>query len=124
MNDRQFFQKVADQAALSQEEAADLTRATLQTLAERLSSGEARHLSEQLPDGLREYLPVRDRIDRFGLDELLHRVGGHTGLNPRETEAGVRSVLMTLSETADPTVFDHAMAQLPGDFRTMIGLAA
>lgn len=122
MDDREFFRKVAEQAVLSVEEAADLSRATLQTLADRLSNGEARHLAEQLPDGLPEYLPKRDRIDRFGLAELLRRVSKHTGLNARETEAGVRAVLTTLNRTVDKDVFDHVKAQLPGEFRTMIGL--
>lgn len=122
MDDREFFRKVAEQAVLSVEEAADLSRATLQTLADRLSNGEARHLAEQLPNGLPEYLPKRDRIERFGLAELLRRVSKRTGLNARETGAGVRAVLTTLSETADRDVFDHVMAQLPGEFRTMIGL--
>ena len=121
MDDREFFRKVAERAVLSVEEAADLTRATLQTLADRLSNGEARHLAEQLPDGLPGSLPKRERIERFGLAELLRRVSKHTGLNARETAAGVRAALTTLSETVDPDVFGHVMAQLPGEFRTMIG---
>jgi uncharacterized protein (DUF2267 family) len=124
MDDRQFFQKVAERAVLSIEEAADLTRATLQTLADRLSNGEARHLSEQLPDGLREYLPARERIERFDLNDLLRRVSKHTGLNAKETEAGVRAVLVTLGKAVKPEVFAHAMAQLPGEFRAMAGQPA
>jgi uncharacterized protein (DUF2267 family) len=122
MDDREFFQRVAEKAVLSVEEAADLTRATLQTLSDRISNGEARHLAQQLPDGLSEYLPQKDRIERFGLPELLQRVGKRTGLNARETEAGVHAVLTTLSATVDADVFDHVMAQLPGAFRTMIGM--
>lgn len=122
MDDRAFFQRVAEKAVLSVEEAADLTRATLQALAERLSNGEARHLAQQLPDGLSGYLAARERIERFGLAEMLERVGKHTGLNAKETKAGVRAVLTMLHETVDEVVFDHVMAQLPGEFRTMIGM--
>jgi uncharacterized protein (DUF2267 family) len=122
MDDRQFFHRVADRAVLSVDDSADLSRATLQTLADRLSNGEARHLAEELPEGLRDYAPQHERIERFGLAELLGRVSKRTGLNARETEAGVRSVLTTLGETVNPEVFDHVMAQLPGEFRTMIGL--
>ncbi|GDY71600.1 hypothetical protein SAV31267_010850 [Streptomyces avermitilis] len=54
MDDKEFFQAVADRAGLSREEAADLTRATLETLARRLSDGEARDLALELPERLRD----------------------------------------------------------------------
>ncbi len=124
MNDREFFQKVAEKAVLSVEEAADLTRATLEILSGRLSSGEARNLARQLPDGLSGYLPEHDRIEKFGLAELLLRVGKRTGLNANETEAGVRAVLTKLAHLVDTQVYQHVMAQLPGEFRTLAGMPA
>jgi uncharacterized protein (DUF2267 family) len=124
MDDREFFQKVAEKAVLSVEEAADLTRATLEILSGRLSSGEARNLAPQLPVGLAGYLPEHDRIEKFGLQELLLRVGKRTGLNANETEAGVRAVLTKLGRIVDPQVFQHVMAQLPGEFRVLAGRAA
>jgi uncharacterized protein (DUF2267 family) len=122
MDDRQFFRKVAEQAVLSVEEAADLTRATLQTMGDRLSSTETKRLALQLPEALRESLTPQDRVEKLGLDELLRRVSQRTGLNAKETEAGVRAVLTILAEAVDTATYEHIMAQLPGDIRTMAGV--
>jgi uncharacterized protein (DUF2267 family) len=119
MDEKQIFRAVAERAVLSVEEAADLTRATLDALAYRLSGGEAKRLAEQLPDALREYLPVQERISRFGIDEFLRRIKDRTGLNQDETERGVRAVLSTLHQSIDGEVFERALGQLPTAFRTM-----
>jgi uncharacterized protein (DUF2267 family) len=115
MDERQLFQTVARLSGISVEEATDLTRATLQTLAYRLSGGEVRRLAEQVPEGLREYVPQPSRVDRFGFDELVRRVSKRVRLNIHETEIGVRAVLRTLSESVNS--FDRVLAQLPIEFR-------
>ncbi|WP_326645643.1 DUF2267 domain-containing protein [Streptosporangium sp. NBC_01755] len=45
---------------------------------------------------------------------------GRTGLTVRETTAGVRAVLTTPHEVIDDKVFDHVLAQLPGEFQEMV----
>lgn len=120
MECKEFFQTVAERAGLSREEAADLTRATLGALGERLSAGEARNLALQLPEPLRESLPVRDKSEQFGLHDFVVRVSNRTGLTVQEATGGVRAVLTTLRETIPDEVFDHAMSQLPGDFQEMV----
>jgi len=59
VDDREFFRSVADRAGLSREEATDLTRATLQALAQRLSQGAVRELVLHLPDQLAGSNPCR-----------------------------------------------------------------
>jgi uncharacterized protein (DUF2267 family) len=54
VDDREFFRSVADRAGLSREEATNLTRATLQAIAQRLSEGAVRELVLHLPDRLGE----------------------------------------------------------------------
>lgn len=106
------------------EGAADLTRATLGTLADRLSAGEARHLELQLPQPLRESLGTRTAAaEKFGLDEFIRRVSEHTGLTVRGTTDGIRAVFTTLHEALGDEQFDHVMAQLPGAFRDMAELS-
>ena len=51
-----FITTVQQEAAISREEAERAVRATLQTLAERVSGGEAEDVGRQLPDPLRELL--------------------------------------------------------------------
>ena len=52
VNDKEFYRSVAQRAGLSRGEAADLTRATLETVADRVSGGEARDLAAELPEPL------------------------------------------------------------------------
>ena len=59
MEAKEFTPTVAERSALSREEAADLTRATLGTLADRLSAGEGCHLARQLPE------PLNESLDEF-----------------------------------------------------------
>ena len=49
MEFEEFIAQVAQKAGLSEEDAATLTRATLATLAERITGGEAQDLAAQLP---------------------------------------------------------------------------
>lgn len=124
MEAKEFIRTVAERSALSREEAADLTRATLGTLAHRLSAGEARHLAMRLPEPLNDALGTRTAgAEKFGLDEFIRRVSDHTGLTVQETTDGVRAVLTTLHDALDDEQFDHVMAQLPGGFRDMAELS-
>jgi uncharacterized protein (DUF2267 family) len=121
MDAREFYRTVADRAGLSKEEAADLTRATFETLAHRVSPGEVRDLAAQLPDQLAEAVRRNGKSpERFGLNELIQRVSKRTGLNEQETTAGVRAVLTTLREAVEETAFDHFMSQLPGEFTKLL----
>ncbi|MBB4938114.1 uncharacterized protein (DUF2267 family) [Streptosporangium album] len=119
MEYKKFVQAVMERTGLSREEAADLTRATLATLGDRLSAGEARHLAAELPDSLRESLSIQGGSERFGLHDTVMRVRKRTGLTVPEATGGVRAVLTTLRDAVPGEVFDHVMSQLPGEFREM-----
>ncbi|WP_433498295.1 DUF2267 domain-containing protein [Sphaerimonospora sp. CA-214678] len=116
MEYKEFIRTVEERSGLSREESADLARATVETLGDRLSAGEARCLAAELPAPLRESLHVGGRIERFGLRDLVRRVSRRTGLTVEETRGGVRAVLMTLREAVGGDAFGHAMAQLPAEF--------
>jgi uncharacterized protein (DUF2267 family) len=122
MNFKEFTYTVAERAGLSREEAADLTRATLETLADRLSGGEARDLAVRLPEPMGESLRGKKGMaaGNFGLEEFVRRVSEHAGLTVKETTDGVRAVFRTLAEVVPSDHFDQAMSQLPGDFRRML----
>lgn len=124
MGDKQFFRKVAELSGLTVEESADTTRATLECLASRLSNGENKHLRQLLHEGLRDSFPPNERITCFDLPEMLRRVQQRTGLNERDTDAGVRGVLTALREDLGAEAFDHVMQQLPNDFRAMARVRA
>lgn len=120
MDDREFFQTVADRTHLSRQEAADVTRATLETLAARLSAGEARELAEELPGHLRESLRRGPgEMEIFDPEESVRRVHMRTGLSEPEADRGVRAVLATLREAVSAEEYGHAMSQMGGEFARM-----
>jgi len=121
MDDREFFRTVAQRSGLSRQEAADVTRATLETLADRLSGGEAQDLAAQLPDGLREYLRAERNkgAKRFGLDEFVDRISQRNGLKPAETRTALRAVFTTLRD-ASGDEFDEVMSQLPKEMQNLV----
>jgi uncharacterized protein (DUF2267 family) len=122
MDERAFYRTVAERTGLSREEAADLTRAVLEALAGRLSGGAVRDLVRHLPDGLDATMRgVKGRPSkRHGLTDAEDQVAAHTGLTPEEVHAGFREVLRTLGEVVPETQFEHAVDQLPGEFRALM----
>ncbi|MCW2654121.1 MAG: hypothetical protein JWR32_5097 [Mycobacterium sp.] len=121
MDAREYYRTVADRSMLSKEEAADLTRAVLQTLAMRLSVGEARDLARQLPEPLADTVRgTAKRLHRLGLNDLIQQVSTRTGLNNTDTTAGVRAVLRTLRQGIDPKEFRDLMSQLPAEFARLL----
>ncbi|MGW3094404.1 DUF2267 domain-containing protein [Streptomyces sp. NPDC001102] len=125
MDERAFVRTVAERTGLSRQEAADLTRATLETLAHRLSSGEARDLMTELPEGLAEAVRrgTTDRIERFGHHDSVLRVAERTMLKEEEAERGVRTVLTVLREAISEKEFNDLMSQLGTDFSQVVDSA-
>ena len=125
MDERAFVRTVAERTGLSRQEAADLTRATLETLAHRLSSGEARDLMTELPEGLAEAVRrgTTDRIERFGHHDSVLRVAERTMLKEEEAERGVRTVLTVLREAISEKEFNDLMSQLGTDVSQVVDSA-
>jgi uncharacterized protein (DUF2267 family) len=121
MDDRAFYLNVSRRTMLSKEESADLSRAVVETIAQRLSAGELRELAGQLPSQLAE-VTQRDSKSpvRFGLDEAIRRVSKRTGLTEVETTDGIRAVLTTLRDPVDEREFTHLMSNLPAEFSRLV----
>jgi uncharacterized protein (DUF2267 family) len=120
VDEKTFFATVAEQAGLSKEEAADLTRASLDELAGQISGGEVGQLAVAMPDWLEPHLPRHDgRAHPKPPTEFIRAISQRTGLTEAETRRGVRAVLTVLREAMDPTHLDHALSQLPKDYRQL-----
>ncbi|NMI00283.1 DUF2267 domain-containing protein [Pseudonocardia acidicola] len=126
MDDREFYRTVAERTGLSREEAADLSRATMQAIAARMSPGEVDDLAMLLPDQLADSLKSgRGRPSkRKGLLDIKQQVMDRTRLNEQEVHDGVRGVLTTLRDAVPEDAFTQAMGQLPGEFRSLLEEAA
>ncbi|TDC77841.1 DUF2267 domain-containing protein [Micromonospora sp. KC606] len=123
MNYDTFVDQVARRTRSDSERAVALTRATLETLAERLTGGEVLDLATQLPVPLRLVLrpsPSTEAADRFGAAEFVARVGRRAGVDEAVARDAVRAVFTTLREAISGGEFDDVVTQLPRDYRGMV----
>jgi uncharacterized protein (DUF2267 family) len=104
----------------SNETAADATRATLTTLAERITSGEADDLAAELPDVVGDMLTNVDpsEAEEFSREEFLHRVEDRADVDDPLTAA--RAVAAALDEHASDAELENAREQLPGEFDVIL----
>jgi uncharacterized protein (DUF2267 family) len=120
MQYEEFIAQVAQNAELSEEDAATLTRATLATLAERISGGEAQDLAAQLPGPLKTALTsAHENAEAFSFKEFVERTAERAGTDPDVAEVAIQAVLATLRDAVTPGEFDDVLSQLPADFHRL-----
>jgi uncharacterized protein (DUF2267 family) len=120
MEYEEFIARVAQHADLSEEDAAKLTRATLATLAERISGGEARDLAAQLPVPLKTALiSAHENADAFSVKEFVERTAERADTDADVAEVAIEAVLATLRDAVTPGEFDDVLSQLPADFQRL-----
>ena len=105
------------------EEAVRATRATLETLGERLYGGEPSNLGAQLPEELGHYLERAKAGEAFDLDEFLNRVQIREGVDLPEAVFHARVVLQVLREAVSPSLMRKVLDQLPPEYDRFIGEA-
>jgi uncharacterized protein (DUF2267 family) len=119
-----FVNEVADRAGTSRDEAESLVRATLRTLAERLSGGEAEDLRAQLPRQLQaELIPPQEEAQGFGVEAFAQRVAARSGIDETDAGAGVIAVLSVIRDAVSPGEFDDVLSQLGRDFAELVEAA-
>jgi uncharacterized protein (DUF2267 family) len=83
MDQKELVHAVAERTRLSREESADISRAVLEGLADRLSEGEPRRLATDLPGMLARQLPApRRRTKRahsVTVSDFIRRISERTG---------------------------------------------
>ncbi|MFE9691895.1 DUF2267 domain-containing protein [Micromonospora sp. NPDC005806] len=119
-----FINAVATRAKMSTDQAATVTGATLQTLADRISAGQAENLAYQLPEGLDDCLrkPLRQEQVKtsLGFEDFVQRVADRPDVDRALADAGIGAVLTTLREAVTRDEFENTVAQLPKEFRQVI----
>src|SRR6266699_5587893 len=115
----EFISQVQRRADLaSREEAERATRATMETLGERLAGGEAKDLAAQLPPEIAQYLEqaYTGIREKFSLDEFFWRVSQREGVDLTESTFHARVVIALLSEVVTLGEIENIKSQLPKDF--------
>jgi uncharacterized protein (DUF2267 family) len=88
VDEKTFYANVAERAGLSRSEAADLTRATLESIAGQIAGGELDRLAMALPDSLGRHLPRHHEASRpKPLHEVVREISSRTHLKERRFSA-------------------------------------
>lgn len=117
----EFIEAVSQRANIPPDEAVVLTRATLETLSERISGGEARDIAAQLPRAMQAaLLPTKEAAEVFRVEEFIRRVSERAVLDTPLAWEGTRAVITTLRDAVTAGEFDDVMNQLPKDFRELL----
>jgi uncharacterized protein (DUF2267 family) len=122
MQTEEFLGQVQSKARLATlGEAMRATRATLETLAERLGPDETRHLAAQLPHEIQLFLsdaglPVPER---FSSDEFLLRVCAREGIDLPLSTHHARAVIEVLTQAVSPGEIIDVLDRLPDDYRRL-----
>jgi uncharacterized protein (DUF2267 family) len=100
MKGEQFIAEVRNLAELANDEEAEkATRATLETLRERLAGNEPSNLAAQLPPEVASYVEGSGSGEPFSVDEFYDRVAQKEGVDHDEAVKHARAVA-TVVQTA------------------------
>ncbi len=122
MQHDEFIGQVQHRARLaSRGDAERAVRATLESLAERLSDGMAENLAAQLPHEVGEHLRRKVSVaagpgERFTLDDFFHRVSEAEGVELPQAVFHARVVLEVVEEATTGGLFAKLRDQLPDEW--------
>jgi len=122
MEHDEFIGQVQHRARLgSRGEAERATRATLETLAERIADGQAKNLAAQLPVEIGEHLRRKSPAaagtgEQFSLGEFFQRVTEREGVDQPDAVFHARAVMEVTDEATSGSLMTHVREQLPSEF--------
>lgn len=123
MQTDEFLGQVQNKAQLATlGEAMRATRATLETLAERLGPDDTRHLAAQLPHEIQLFLADAGMPmpERFSSAEFLLRVCAREGIDLPESTYHARAVIDVLTHAVSPGEIVEVFDRLPDDYRRLL----
>jgi uncharacterized protein (DUF2267 family) len=119
VNYHDFVGQVHHRAEMaSEQEAVSAIRATLETLAERVTKGEATDVAAQLPEELGRYMQqaAKDQPDRFDLQEFFTRTAVREGVDLPVSTYHARVVVEVLDEAITADEMADLRSQLPDTY--------
>ncbi|AFZ24654.1 hypothetical protein Cylst_2436 [Cylindrospermum stagnale PCC 7417] len=105
----------------SREEAEIATRATLETIKERIPGDEAQLLAAKLPQELATYLQGReaDSGQSFNLQNFIERTSQKENIEPTTAAIHVRAVFAVLQNAVTPEIFTQFHAYFSHDYEEL-----
>ncbi len=125
MKSGEFIKHVQSLAQLDSRQAAEqATRATLETIAERIVGDEASQLAAQLPPDLGQYLRGHEGEDGhpFSLEEFYQRVSQKSGVEPVAAAVQARAVFTVLHQAVTPGEFADVKANFSDDYSELFAV--
>ena len=122
MNSEQFIAEVKNLAELgSDEDAQKATRATLETLRERLAGEEPLDLAAQLPPEIAPYVEGAGGQESFSVEEFYERVARKEGASNDEAIRHARAVATVLQTAVTGGALEDVRSQLSDDYEELFG---
>lgn len=121
MKHDEFIGQVAHRGRLSSRGAAlTATRATLETLAERIPADEAADLAAQLPREIGRFLHQEvEKTERFGAIEFVQRMADRASLDLPDATYAVRAVFDVLNDAVSAGEIEDIRGALPDDYQRL-----
>lgn len=117
MQYQEFLSQVQNRARLAAlDDAVKATRATLETLAERLYGNEADHIASQLPEEIAVFLKDSNKKEKYTVDEFFREVSEKEGVELPEAVFHSRVVIDVLRDAVSKGEFYHVRNQLPSEY--------
>jgi uncharacterized protein (DUF2267 family) len=111
-------------AGVDRAQAERATQATLRTLSERISGGEALDIATFLPPEMRRWIaPAKEPAERFDRHEFIRRVAERESVTPDIAEHHVRAVFQMLGYAVGPGDLRDVASQLPREFGDLLEAA-
>jgi len=115
-----FISAVERGADVGREGGRRAAQATLATLAERLSKGQARDLAEQLPPELAPWIATDHDAERFDVEEFLRRVAEREGVDPETARRHAMAVFAALGQAVSAEELADLRSELPKDYAPLL----
>jgi uncharacterized protein (DUF2267 family) len=120
-----FITTIEQYAGISWNDAERAARATLLTLGERISHGQARQLAEDVPLQIRTWLlEDGENAEDFDIGEFVRRVAEREAVDPETAEEHARAVFVALARLVRGEEITRLAAQLPTDYKRLLWDAA
>lgn len=120
MTDLMFAERVGALLDLPVDEAELLVEATLRTLAQRISGGEAEDLMARVPPALQPFLVTdEEEAEAFPYEEFVERVADEADVDYTTAAQAVAAVLRVLRDVVGEEEFRDTLSQLPKEFHDL-----